>query len=96
MNNNSFNDLQGFLKRLGLSNYEINVYLALFSSKFLTAKEIYKKSKVPIGRIYDVLNNLNDKGLIETQDTRPKSFRSIPPNLAFHKLISYLNEEHQK
>ncbi|MHA2227470.1 MAG: TrmB family transcriptional regulator [Candidatus Hodarchaeales archaeon] len=72
----------------GLSNYESRVYLALLSSGIRTAKEISDESKIPIGRIYDVLNSLEDKGLADKQESRPKKFAAKEPKNAINNLLS--------
>jgi len=85
-----------FLTNSKLSNYEINTYLTLMQSNILTAREISKKSGVPSGRIYEVLEKLKKNGMIEIQESRPKLYRSLAPNFAFHSLISNLNNENQR
>lgn len=88
-------ELREFLSKLKLSNYEINAYIALLNSKSLSARELTKKSNVPRGRIYDILDNLKRKGMIEIQETRPKIYDPISPNLALNNLISYIEKENQ-
>lgn len=85
-----------FLTNSDLSNYEINTYLTLMQSNILTAREISKKSGVPNGRIYEILEKLKKNGMIEIQESRPKMYRSLAPNLAFHSLISNLNNKNQR
>ncbi len=91
-----FNELRKFLRKLDLTNYDINAYLTLMSAPMLTAKEISAKSRVPSGRIYDVLERLTALGLIEVQDTRPKKYKIIKPNSAFRSLIAHFDEKNQK
>lgn len=90
------NEIKEFLKSAGLSNYEIRVYTMLLSSDNLTARDISRKSRVPAGRVYDVLEELRERGMIEIRESRPKIYRAISPNAAFHKLITRLNQESQK
>ncbi len=89
-------ELKEFLKNSHLSNYEINVYLVLLQSNELTARELSKRSRVPTGRIYEVLEVLNDYGMIEIQDSRPKKYRAISFNQAFENLISKMEKENQR
>ncbi len=89
-------ELKTFLKNAKLSTYEIKIYVTLLSSNNLTARELCKASRVPIGRIYDVLEELKDKEIIEIQESRPKIIRALPPDLAFNNLLSYLSREKQK
>ena len=83
-------ELTDFLKSANLSNYETSAYLTLLKSDSLTARDISKKSNVPIGRIYEILQELKLKGLIESQNSRPKYYKSLPINIAFQNLISHI------
>ena len=91
MSNILIQKLKEFLRNSDLSSYEINAYTTLLISNNLTAREISEKSHVPIGRIYEILEGLKEKGMIETQDSRPKIYRAKAFNLAFKNLISYIN-----
>ena len=96
MLNNLMNELKEFLKKLDLSNYEINAYMVLLQSNNLTAREISSKSKVPSGRIYEVLDKLKAKEMIEIHESRPKKYSALSINKVFNKLISNLSYENQK
>lgn len=98
MSEDIIGNLIEFLKSANLSTYEINAYVKLlqFPSKFLTAREISSKSGVPSGRIYEVLEDLNNRSMIEVIDSRPKKFRSLPVNQAFYNLITHQSEEHRR
>lgn len=50
------------MEDLGLTSYEIKVYVALLESGSMNASEMSKKSSVPYSKIYDVLNSLEEKG----------------------------------
>ena len=89
-------EVREFLKNSKLSNYEIQAYLTLLSNNNLTARELSKKSKVPTGRIYEILEELKIKGLIEISESRPKIYKSINPSLAFNNLITYLTMQDKK
>jgi sugar-specific transcriptional regulator TrmB len=71
------------LKELGLSNYEAEAYLKVVELCVAEAGEICKKTEIPFGRVYQELNSLASKGLIEVQNTRPKKYRARKPRLAF-------------
>jgi len=96
MSNRLIEDLEQLLKSAELSAYEIKAYLSLLNSNHLTAREISIKSNVPSGRIYEVLEELKMKGLIEIQDSRPKMYRALNFNPAFNNLISHLNNQHKR
>ncbi|MHA1975601.1 MAG: TrmB family transcriptional regulator [Candidatus Hodarchaeales archaeon] len=81
------------LEVFGLSSYESRVYLSLLPSGIRTAKEISSDSKIPFGRIYDVLSSLEDKGLVDRQESRPKKFVAKDPKSALYNLLNIKNRE---
>lgn len=81
------------LEELGLSSYEAKTYHALLSIGISDAKEIHSQTGVPWGRIYDVLNTLEGKGLIESQTSRPKQFIPVEPRIALETLMELKNRE---
>lgn len=70
------------MEDLGLTNYEIKVYIALLESGSMNASEMSKKSSVPYSKIYDVLNSLEEKGWIESNSSRPQKFFPKSPHTA--------------
>ena len=89
-------ELKEFLRNANLSTYEIRAYTSLLPISNLTAREISKKSAVPSGRIYDILEELREKGLIEVSESRPKIYRIISPNIGFNNLISHITDESKR
>ncbi|MFX0014414.1 MAG: TrmB family transcriptional regulator [Promethearchaeota archaeon] len=83
------------LEMLGLSNYESRAYLVLLKAGIRTAKEIATESKIPFGRIYDVLSSLEDKGLADTQESRPKQYVGKEPKIALNNLLKMKKDELQ-
>ncbi|MHA2247785.1 MAG: TrmB family transcriptional regulator [Candidatus Hodarchaeales archaeon] len=79
----------------GLSNYESRAYLTLLSNGIRTAREIADESKIPFGRIYDVLSSLEDKGLADKQESRPKKFVAKRPKAALNNLLTMKKGELQ-
>lgn len=76
------------LRDLGLSEYESRAYRALLRNSPATAKELSRTSDVPMGRIYDVLNNLQQRGLVRSQAaSRPKKYVAVEPEAALSKLL---------
>jgi HTH-type transcriptional regulator, sugar sensing transcriptional regulator len=74
------------MESLGLTGYEIKVYLALVESGKSTASEISKKSGVPYSKIYEVLNGLEDKGWSESDSSRPQKFFPRSPSSALETM----------
>lgn len=62
------------LENLGLTSYEIKVYLSLLENGPMTASNTSKKSNVPYSKIYEVINSLEDKGWLESDSSRPQKF----------------------
>ncbi|MHA2175207.1 MAG: TrmB family transcriptional regulator [Candidatus Hodarchaeales archaeon] len=81
------------LEIFGLSNYESRAYLSLLNSGVRTAKEVSEDSKIPFGRIYDVLSSLEDKGLSDKQESRPMKFIAKEPKVALKNLLTMKNSE---
>ena len=96
MPNQLIEEVHDFLRSAELSNYEISAYLALLRSGSLNARELSIKSGVPTGRIYEILEELKNREMIEVQDSRPKEYKAITFNLGFENLISHLKNESDK
>jgi sugar-specific transcriptional regulator TrmB len=71
------------LKSTGLSKYESLTYQTLVKNGILTAKELSKMGKVPMGKIYEIISTLEEKGFLEIHKGRPILYRAIEPSLAF-------------
>ncbi|AGN00125.1 transcriptional regulator [Salinarchaeum sp. Harcht-Bsk1] len=76
------------LRDLGLSEYEARAYRALLNTGPATAKELSRASDVPMGRIYDVLNSLEQYNLVRSQTaSRPKKYVAVEPATALDRLL---------
>jgi len=80
-------EVKGLLKELGLSTYETEAYLKIIELGIAEAGTICKETKIPFGRVYQELNSLAAKGLIEVQNTRPKRYTARKTRLAFKTLL---------
>lgn len=76
-----------FLEFIGLKGYEGKAYLALLTLGESTAPRISSKAGIPLPRIYDVLNSLISKGLIEVKTGRPRIYKAIPPRIALNYYV---------
>lgn len=81
------------LGELGLSSYEEQVYRTLLVTGATTAADLSVASDVPRGRIYDVLNGLESRGLVGTQATEPTRYRAVDPELAVERLFAERTRE---
>ena len=75
------------LKAMGLNNYETAVYLKLAEFNTAEAGKLCKESGVPFGRIYEVLNSLEKKSLVDIEYTRPKKYTIKRPKTAFINIL---------
>jgi sugar-specific transcriptional regulator TrmB len=76
------------LRDLGLSEYEERAYRALLNTGPTTAKELSRASDVPMGRIYDVLNSIEQYNLVRSQTaSRPKKYIAVEPETALERLL---------
>ncbi len=81
------------LGELGLSGYEEKAYRTLLTLGRATASELAGESGVPKGRIYDVLNGLEARNLVQSSDTDPRSYRAVEPDIAVERLLAERTQE---
>ncbi|WP_406659590.1 helix-turn-helix domain-containing protein [Methanolobus sp. ZRKC3] len=81
------------LQDLGLTKYESTTYASLLKEGVIGAQELSRKSTVPVGKIYEVLSNLNNMGLVEFQRSRPRKYKAVKPSIALNNLYSKREEE---
>lgn len=74
------------LQKVGLTEYEAKVYLALLSFHLSTATMLSEKSGVPRTKIYAVLESLANKGWVKVYSGIPLLFRAISPTVVFEKV----------
>lgn len=71
------------LKKMGLSGYEAQVYLALLGETRAPASRVVRKSGVPQSKVYGALSSLVERGFAELVLGDVKLYRGIPPEQAF-------------
>ena len=76
----------GALEALGLPNYEAKVFVALQKLGTGTAKEVGEVADVPRSQVYGTAESLEERGLIEIQQSTPKSYRPVPLDEAKQRL----------
>ncbi len=81
------------LRKLGLTGYEAQAFVTLLKLGDAEANEIANRAKIPIGRIYSVLSNLEDMRLVHAQDTRPRRYECAEPSTALERLSKNKQEE---
>jgi sugar-specific transcriptional regulator TrmB len=80
-------DILDVLSKFGMSDYEAKVYATMVILGPTKAGTISKESKVPQSKIYEVLEQLIEKQVVEFLGGRPKEFRAIPPQFGLRTLI---------
>lgn len=65
------------LERLGLSNYEARVLIALQRLGTGTARDVHRITDVPRSQVYGAAESLQDRGLIEIQQSEPIQYQSV-------------------
>ncbi|MGA2875489.1 MAG: helix-turn-helix domain-containing protein [Nitrososphaerales archaeon] len=81
------------LQEIGLTDYEIKAYVSLLSNPGVQASEVSKGSDVPVSKIYEVLGNLERKGWVESQNTRPSKYFPKSPSTALQALKMRMEAE---
>ncbi|MHA1328454.1 MAG: helix-turn-helix domain-containing protein, partial [Promethearchaeota archaeon] len=61
------------LRAIGLTDYEISIYLTLISKGPMDARELSEASGVPYSRIYNILTQLEKEKMwiIKEEESRP-------------------------
>jgi sugar-specific transcriptional regulator TrmB len=62
------------MKKLGFSDYNIIIYETLLKEKELDARVLSQKTQVPYSRVYEILNEMIEKGYIVKLDGRPSTY----------------------
>ncbi|WP_435074433.1 TrmB family transcriptional regulator [Halorubrum sp. HHNYT27] len=62
------------LERFGLSAYAARTFVALASLGTGTARDVSQVSEVPRTRVYDAIDELHDRGLVDILQSSPKKF----------------------
>jgi len=80
-------------RNFDLSDYESRTYSALLFIGPSKVSEISRESKVPQSKIYEILEKLMAKQLVEVYGIRPKEFRAVHPNVALKGLLEEKENE---
>ncbi|TET24265.1 MAG: TrmB family transcriptional regulator [Candidatus Cloacimonadota bacterium] len=80
------NITQEYLIQIGLNSYEAKAYLGLLRRRSFTAPELWKITKIPRSRVYDILSSLNEKGFVSILPGKPRRFCALDPLIALKNL----------
>jgi sugar-specific transcriptional regulator TrmB len=84
------------LERLGLSNYEARVFVALQALGVGTAREVHEVAGVPRSQVYGAADALVERGLVERQQSTPKRYRPVALDAASERLTARLERERER
>jgi sugar-specific transcriptional regulator TrmB len=84
------------LRDIGLTEYESLAYLSLLRSGELTAENVSDASSIPYSKVYGVLDNLHEKGWIETEGGRPRRYYPRSPEDALRSMQLRLEGEFEE
>lgn len=79
------------LREFGLSEYAARAYLALLDLGTTEARDVSGLSKVPASKIYHILDQLHEKGLVEILPEFPRKYAPVP----FEDYLDRIQAEHE-
>jgi len=81
------------MKKIGFTEYEVKAYMSLLEKHPLNGYGLSKVSGIPRSRIYDVLQNLEDKQIVFKQlDGESTVYFPLEPHLLVSKLENELHK----
>ncbi len=88
----NIDEILNHLKKLGFTEYEGKVYLALLNNHPSSAYSISKDSGVPHSRVYDITRRLIEKGVAVSTGINPEQFSPLSPD----ELVFKLKKEYEQ
>lgn len=79
------------LREFGLSEYAGRAYLALLDLGTTEARDVSALSKVPASKIYHILDQLHEKGLVVILPEFPRKYAPVP----FAEFLQRIHDEHE-
>lgn len=74
------------LKQLGLTEYEAYTFVHLLRLGTATASDVADMNNVPRTRVYDAVDTLHERGLVDIQYASPRKFTPVSRETAIRKL----------
>jgi len=87
---------QKSLEEIGLAGYEIKAFTTLIKTGELTASNLSQQCGVAYSRIYDVLAELEKKGWVGSDKSRPTKYFAKSPNSALQTTKQRIEENFAK
>lgn len=83
-------------KRLGLTGYEAKAFLALQQLGSGTARDVARVADVPRSQVYSVADSLEERDLVEVQQSNPRRFRPVSVEQARRTLRERFEAEQER
>jgi len=80
------------LKNLGFTDYFVSIYVTLLKHKELDARRLSELTNVPYSRVYEVLNEMIEKGVLIKIDGRPSTYSATTPREMLTSLQANQNQ----
>lgn len=84
------------LRRLGLSKYEAEAFVALQRLAGGTARDVARVTDVPRSQVYGAAEGLERRGLVEVERSTPMQYRSVDLEEAKARLRREFEREHEQ
>ena len=84
------------LERLGLTGYEAKVFIALQKLGSGTARDVHRVADVPRSQVYSAAENLEERGLVEVQQSNPMQYRPVSIEAARSILRERFEQEQER
>src|SRR5216110_4091795 len=92
----SLDRIAGTLRELGVSGPAADAFCALVRTADATASELVRKTGIPDSKIYYALDELAEKGFVEVQAGKPKTYRVVPPQEIKKRLSRMVETEYER
>jgi sugar-specific transcriptional regulator TrmB len=79
-------ETESLMEALGFTEYEAKCFVAATRVGTGTAKELSDVGNVPRARVYDCMDSLAERGLVDVQEANPKRYRVVRPQTAIATL----------
>ncbi|GAB3029283.1 TrmB family transcriptional regulator [Natronobiforma cellulositropha] len=83
-------------ERLGLTSYEAKVFIALQQLGSGTARDVARVADVPRSQVYSVAESLEERGLLEVQQSSPIRYRPVAVEEARETLRNRFESEEER
>src|SRR5256712_4263878 len=88
--------IRSTLRDLGFSGHAAEAFCALVRMSHATAGDLVLKTGVADSKIYYALDQLAEKGLVQVQDGKPKTYRVVPSTEAELRLTRVVEAQDEQ